>query len=53
MKRTFEAWMAKVDAELIRRCGFDSQDLPDYCYSDAYEDDATPSMCAAEVLANA
>lgn len=39
---TFETWMATVDRILARQCsGFDSQDLPDYCWKDLWEEGLT------------
>ena len=46
----FAAWMAEVDQELSRRCGFTSGDLTDYGYRDAYSDELTPGEVAGEVL---
>lgn len=46
----FDAWMAKVNAILERKTGLDSNDLPDFCYLDAYEDGATPSQAAASAI---
>jgi hypothetical protein len=46
MAQSFEEWMAKVDAKLIGVCYLDSQDLPDYCYRDAFDDGVSPSVAA-------
>ena len=46
----FEAWMAKVDAVLVKKCGLDSSDLPDWMYRDAFEDGASPASAAKEAL---
>jgi hypothetical protein len=46
----FEAWMAQVDAALVKRCGLTSADLPDYCYADDYEDGATPRQAAVAAI---
>jgi hypothetical protein len=46
----FDIWMAKVNAIIIRKTGLDSNDLPDFCYADQYEDGATPSQAAAAAV---
>jgi hypothetical protein len=48
--RKFEEWMAKVDAVLLKRCGLDNRDLPDWTYFDAFEDGYTPTAAAAAAL---
>jgi hypothetical protein len=50
-KATFEQWMAKVDAVLVRTCGLTSGDLADWMYGDAYDDGVSPREAAQEVLA--
>jgi hypothetical protein len=49
-KKTFEVWMAAVDAVLIRLCGLDSRDLPDACYHDWYEDGRSPLSAARKAI---
>jgi hypothetical protein len=49
-KITFNDWMAKVDAALLRKCGLDNRDLPDWTYVDAFEDGFTPNAAAAAAL---
>jgi len=46
----FIDWMAKVDAILVRKCGLDSRDLPDWTYADAFEDGYTPAEAARSAL---
>ena len=49
----FEQWMAKVDAILVKKCGLDSRDLPDWMYFDAFEDGFSPAAAAREALKEA
>lgn len=49
---TFEQWLAKVDSVLISRCGLSSDDLPDWCYRDAYEDGTSPRQAAQQAMSN-
>jgi hypothetical protein len=49
-RKTFEEWMAQVDAILIKRFGIESADLPDCCYADWYEDGFTPSQAVEMAL---
>ena len=43
----FKAYMEKVDAELIAKCGLNSDCLPDYLYYDAFDNDVAPKKCAS------
>lgn len=49
----FAAWMDKIDACLIRKCGIGSADLPDFCYRDYFDDGESPSAVARMVLREA
>jgi hypothetical protein len=49
---TFDAWMAAVDAALVRKCGVNSSDLPDVCYRDRYDTGSTPEEAADEAIKN-
>jgi hypothetical protein len=51
--RTFDAWMAKVNAIIEAKYGLSSDDLPEVCYSDWYEDEVTPAQAARRALRNA
>ncbi len=42
----FNAWMKEVEAVLIKKTGLSSDDLPDYCYDNDFEDGATPKQAA-------
>jgi hypothetical protein len=42
----FDAWMAKVNALIVKKTGVDADDLPDFCYLDEFEDGATPAQAA-------
>lgn len=46
----FDKWMAKVDAALVKKCGLDSRDLPDWMYADAFEDGRSASSAASAAL---
>lgn len=39
---SFERWMQKVDAILIKKCGLPSDDLPDQTWALWFEDGITP-----------
>lgn len=47
----FDAWMKEVDAIIGRYCGgLTSAELADYCYLDAFEDEATPMQAASAAI---
>jgi hypothetical protein len=46
----FDYWLQRVNAYLVRKCGLGSDDLPDWCYRDAFDDGYTPSEAAREVI---
>lgn len=48
--KTFEHWMRAVDNVLSSIAGLVSEDLPDYCYADAYEDGYSPAATAKRAL---
>lgn len=52
-KQTFEEWMARVNQLIDNYCGMVSEDLPDWCYRDAYDDGRTPGAAAREAIAAA
>ena len=49
----FDAWMSKVFAMIEATYGLSSDDLPDVCYSDWYEDGVKPATAAKRALRNA
>lgn len=53
MKLTFEEWKRKVNNILIEKYGLGTDDLPDYCYRDAYEDNVSVKTTASAVYRNA
>ena len=53
MTKTFEQWKSEVDAIIERATGFSSDDLPDVCYMDMYEDDVKPVSAARHAIRNA
>lgn len=54
MDAEFEQWLEKVNRQVQRITGgmISIYDLADFLYYDAYEDGATPSEVAYEVLEN-
>lgn len=52
-KPTFEQWMQAVDDVLGRRIGLSSQDLPDCCYRDWYDNGVQARHAAARAIKNA
>ena len=48
----FDAWMAKVDAYLVKKVGLESADLIDIAYMDLFEDGYTPAQAAKKALKN-
>jgi hypothetical protein len=53
MKKTFEQWMKEVDEHLEDRCGMSSNDLPDVCYRDWYDDGIPPKRAAGMAFKSA
>lgn len=51
--RSFEDWKKLVDAELEKRCGMSSEDLPDVDYRGMYAVGDTPAVAARQAIANA
>ncbi len=49
-KMTFAQWMAQVNVIIQRRTGYTADDLPDYCYLDAWRFGDTPEEAAADAL---
>lgn len=52
-RRDFAAWMAKVDAAVIAKCGLSVSDLPDCCFSDWFEDGMRPGDAARAAIREA
>ena len=49
----FDDWMSAVDNYLSESlCGLTSDDLPDACYYDMWEDGMTPKEAANSVIAD-
>ena len=48
--KSFEQWMAAVDAEVQAKIGLSIYDLPDCCYADWHEDGFTPKQAARKAL---
>ena len=49
MEQTFDEWMKEVDEALEAEFGFPSEDLPDLCYMDYYDDELPPSEVVDEM----
>lgn len=47
---TFASFMKDVDSALTRKCGLGVNDLADFCYHDAFEDERDPEEVADDVL---
>ena len=50
MSTSFASWMQDVDRELTRLSGLGVNDLSDYAYADAFNDEEDPAEVAYEVL---
>ena len=46
----FDAWLAAVDNAVVRMAGVGKDDLPDYCYRDAFEDGRAPAAVARSAI---
>ena len=46
----FDIWMAKVNAIISAKYGLSSDDLPDVCYADWYEDEVSPTSAARRAI---
>jgi len=51
--KKFNDWWVKVDIALVNMCGMGVEDLPDYCYRDAFNAGQTPREVARDVIAAA
>ena len=49
-EEAFSKWMGKVNARLIEKTGMTSEDLPDCCYRDWFDDGMQPRSAAAQVI---
>ena len=47
---TFAEWMRQVNDVVLAKCGLFADDLPDYCYRDAYKDGESPSITARAAI---
>lgn len=43
-------WMRKVDSLIIQKTGLSHEDLPDYCYRDAFDRGEAPSQVATKAI---
>lgn len=53
MEKTFESWMYAVNTIIEARTGMSSDDLPDVCYRDMFDDEASASYAARFAIRNA
>ena len=47
----YAEWMAAVDQACQRIADVSCEDLPDYCYRDAYDDGVSPTLAARRAIA--
>ena len=47
---TFQEWKKKVDASIEKKCGLDSDGLPDWDYYTAWQEGVTPSSAATQAI---
>jgi hypothetical protein len=52
-RMTFEDWMKAVDREISDKIGLTSDDLPDICYRDMYDDGDSAKTVAKRAIRNA
>jgi hypothetical protein len=52
MKMTFEQWKNEVNKNISAICGMVSDDLPDCCYLDWYQDGVKPASAAKRAIKN-
>lgn len=53
MRETYEEWLKKVDAEVVRRVGLSVHDLPDCPFRDWYDDKVSPKTAAGRAIKRA
>jgi hypothetical protein len=46
----FDQWMTQVNQHLVAMCGMSSEDLPNCCYFDWYDDDVSPKSAARRAI---
>lgn len=51
MDPSFASYMKEIDQILTRKCGLGVNDLADYLYADAFDNEIDPEEVADEVLA--
>jgi len=49
---TFEQWKNEVNKNISAICGMVSDDLPDCCYLDWYQDGVKPASAAKRAIKN-
>jgi len=47
---TFTEWMRQTDQAVFKKCGMFADDLPDYCYRDAYDNGDSPARTASAAI---
>lgn len=52
-KLSFEDWVARIDTELDTLVGLSHDDLPDWDYRSAYEEEMSPRAAAMKAIKNA
>ena len=46
----FDEWMNQVNRVVLKKTGIFADDLPDYCYRDAYDDGESPGSTARAAI---
>ena len=53
MRQEFDKWMKKVEGYVVELTGLSTDDLPDCCYYDWYEDGMAPKPAARKAMRQA
>ena len=50
MKKSFENWLARIDAIVSEKCGLSVHDLPDCPFRDWYDDGVSAASAAKRAI---
>jgi hypothetical protein len=53
MKKTYDEWMAEVNRIVGEKVGLSTDDLPDCCYRDWYDNGVSARAAASRAIKNA
>ena len=53
MVKSYEQWMYEVNSACDLACGLSVDDLPDYCFRDAYDSGKSPKSVAKSAIRSA